>query len=94
VRSRRQIAYMTYRRAADVITTDLQHELVLLDPRNGEMFALNATARCIWLTLPADLDAVAAALTNRFDAAANQTCSDAASFLALLAAAGLVTCAD
>ena len=85
---------MTYRRAADVITTDLEHELVLLDPRNGEMFALNATARCIWLALPADLGAVTATLATRFNAAANESCSDAAAFLAQLAAAGLVTCAD
>ena len=85
---------MVYRRAADVIATDLERELVLLDPSNGEMFALNATARRIWLSLPADLRHVAAAIVFEFNVSVDHAYDDAAALLRHMEQAGLVTCGD
>jgi hypothetical protein len=37
-----------------VIVTDLTNELILLDPVNQEMYALNASGRLVWYGLPAE----------------------------------------
>ena len=77
--------------SADVIATDLEHELVLLDPRNGEMFALNATGRRVWFALPARTpDELAHVLTANFDVAPAQALKDVQSLIAALQGAGLV----
>lgn len=51
----------------DVAVTDLGDQLVLLDPRNQEMFALDAVGRFIWQALPdSTLAAIADALAERY----------------------------
>jgi hypothetical protein len=80
-----------YRASPDVIATDLEHEVVLLDPRNGEMYALNATGRSIWFALPArSPDELANMLTTRFDVGRVQALRDVQSLVATLQGAGLV----
>jgi len=37
-----------------VIETQLEHELILLDPATGQMFSLNDTGQRIWRALPAE----------------------------------------
>jgi hypothetical protein len=47
----------------EVIVTDLEDELVLLDPRSQEMFSLNRTGRLVWQALPArSIDGLIAAV--------------------------------
>lgn len=43
-----------YVRKPKVIETQLDHELILLDPATGQMFSLNDTGRRIWQALPAE----------------------------------------
>jgi Coenzyme PQQ synthesis protein D (PqqD) len=84
-----------YDSAPDVIATDLGYELVLLDPRNGEMFALNAAGRRVWLDLPArSPDELANVLVAVFDVARPQALNDVHSLIAALQGAGLVWCDD
>ena len=76
----------------DVIATDLKEEVLLLDPRNGEMFVLNCTARSVWLSLPcASLARPAAALCAEFDVSESQARRDAARLLRELRSANLVS---
>lgn len=42
-----------YSKNPQVIETDLERELILLDPGTGEMFSLNGTGRLVWSMLPA-----------------------------------------
>ena len=86
--------HMMYRRATDVIVTDLARELVLLDPRNGEMFALNTTARRIWLSLPADVPRLAALIVVEFNVSVDHAYDDAAALLGQMEQAGLITRAE
>lgn len=80
-----------YNPVPDVIATDLEHELVLLDPRNGEMFALNATGREVWFALPARTpDELANVLITRFDVTRTRALDDVYSLIAALQGAGLV----
>jgi hypothetical protein len=80
-----------YRTSADVIATDLEHELVLLDPRNGEMYALNEAGRSVWFAMPArSPDELANMLTTRFDVGTAQALLDVQSLVAALQGAGLV----
>src|SRR5262249_44905836 len=86
---------ITYHRAPDVITTDLVHEAILLDPRTGEMYSLNATGRAAWLALPAEgatagSDVVAAAIHSRFDVSFDMARTDAESLLSALGDAHLI----
>ena len=54
--------------APDVIATDLRHEMLLLDPRTGEMYVLNESGRCVWLSLPfTSIGGPTAALCAEFD---------------------------
>jgi hypothetical protein len=51
----------------DVTVTDLGDQLVLLDPRNQEMYALDDVGRFVWEALEGDtLDGVAAAVSERY----------------------------
>ena len=51
----------------DVTVTDLGDQLVLLDPQNQEMYALDAVGRFIWQALPdGTLADVADALAARY----------------------------
>ena len=84
-----------YNASTDVIATDLEHELVVLDPRNGEMFALNGTGRRVWFALPARTpDELANVLLAEFDVTRTQALKDVHSLIAALQGAGLVWCDD
>jgi len=77
--------------APDIITTDLGDELMLLDPRNGEMFSLNPCGRRIWFALPArSVVQVANALCSEYDVNLERARSDAETLLDTLTRAGLV----
>lgn len=57
-----------YMRRADVIETDLEDELVLLDPETQEMYSLNPTGRALWRALPAEgTHELVRALTDEFE---------------------------
>jgi hypothetical protein len=84
-----------FKRSFDVIATDLGDELILLDPRNGEMFALNASGRRIWLELPAPSPApLADALCSTFRVERDRALADVEAHLASLIGAALVVSDD
>jgi len=80
-----------FRPTSDVIVTDLGSELILLDPRNGEMFSLNSTGRCVWFALPAgSVMDVAACVAAEFDVKPEAACGDVAMLMVALQRAGLI----
>jgi Coenzyme PQQ synthesis protein D (PqqD) len=84
-----------YLRSPDVIATDLGDELILLDPRNGEMFSLNPCGRRIWFALPAhSVVQVANALCSDYEVSIERARSDAERLLDALTRAGLVVYDD
>ncbi len=83
-----------YTRNPSVIETDLEHELILLDPGSGEMFSLNDTGRRVWRALPADsTTALARELEAALEVDLETAERDVDALLAHLSAAGLVTSA-
>ena len=81
---------VAYTLAPGIVVTDLGDELVLLDPARGEMFALNATGRCVWGALDGGLDAAVRALVDAFDITAEQAAADARALIDDLVSAGLL----
>ena len=80
-----------YRCSDDVIVTDLAHELILLDPRKGQMYRLNETARRVWLGLPAlRANDLASVLMSEFEVPPERACADVKALLLELTRAGLV----
>lgn len=81
--------------APGVIETDLESELVLLDPSTQEMFSLNPSGRALWLALRHHPLADAAAhVADEFDVDVEQATSDALALLDQLLEAGLLRRAD
>jgi hypothetical protein len=76
---------------ADVITTDLDHELVLLNPTTRAVFTLNSTGRIVWqrLECPCTLDAAIAAVRDAFRVDEATARADVEKLLADLVAADL-----
>jgi hypothetical protein len=75
----------------DVTVTDLGDQLVLLDPSNQEMYALDAVGRFILEALPtAPLGAVADTLSARYDLDPATAGADLRDLIAELVEAGLV----
>jgi hypothetical protein len=83
-------AMSKYSRSSDVIATDLGIELILLDPRNGEMFGLNTTGRRIWLDLPRSEAELADRLCLEFAVSPERARVDVKSLFVELTKAGLV----
>jgi hypothetical protein len=80
-----------HKHAPDVIVTDFEDELVLLDPSNGEMFGLNACGRRIWLELPTkSITQIAEALCSDFQVTPERAYADVNTVLTALIDAGLV----
>lgn len=80
-----------YQAARDVISTDLGHEIVLLDPTSGQMFGLNETGRLVWLALPASsVERIAAGLSAHFDVTTERARNDVRALLRALEQAGLI----
>ena len=81
---------LTYQCRADVIVTDLQDELVLLDPGSVEMFSLNAVGRAVWLALPTSPAHAAEQIVAAFDVDEDTALEDTMALLQELYGAGLV----
>ena len=80
-----------YTSSPDVIATDLGHELILLDPRNGSRSGLNVSGRRIWLDLPAcSVSHLADTLCSAFQVVPERARADIESLVAALVDAGLV----
>lgn len=75
----------------DVIVTDLENELVLLDPSTQEMFSLNRTGRLVWQQLPAEsADALIAAVVPELPVDEERATADVRALLEALQEAELV----
>jgi Coenzyme PQQ synthesis protein D (PqqD) len=69
---------MNYRHNPSVVVTDLDDELVLLDPVSKQMFSLNTVGRLLWLELPRQgLDGVLEQITKSFAVSPEQARADA-----------------
>ncbi|MBZ9713242.1 PqqD family protein [Deinococcus multiflagellatus] len=79
-----------WRAADDLLITDLDDELILMQASRGEMFGLNASGRVVWQALPAHEAQLAAALQQTFGLDAAQAQADVAALLADLQRRGLV----
>jgi Coenzyme PQQ synthesis protein D (PqqD) len=76
---------MNYRHNPKVVVTDLEDELVLLDPVSKQMFSLNAVGRQLWLTLPAlGLEAALDQVAASFEVSVDQARADAVALIAQL----------
>lgn len=84
-----------YTHSADVIATDLGDELILLDPRNGEMFGLNACGRRVWQALSGrSVPELVTLMCAEFDVAPDQARVDVETLLEALVQARLVVHED
>ncbi|WP_019588815.1 PqqD family protein [Deinococcus apachensis] len=83
-------ATLVYRRREDVIVTDLNEEVVLLDPVSVEMYSLAEVGRTVWQALPGTPEQVAEQVTASYDVEWNLALQDIRSLLGDLKAAGLV----
>ena len=80
-----------YRRLDGVIETELDTELILLDPASQAMFSLNAVGARIWRLLDSANDAaIVAAVVTDFDVDDATASRDVAVLLGQLAEAGLL----
>ncbi len=78
-------------RHPDIIATDLEDEVVLLNPRTQTMFTLNATGRVVWYGLESfSLDELAGQLEERFEVTREAANADIEALLEALRSAGLV----
>jgi Coenzyme PQQ synthesis protein D (PqqD) len=77
---------------SEVIETDLEQELVLLNPKTQNIFTLNVTGRFIWQTLHKHtLEEVISKVQHRFAVAPEQARADVLELVAALQQAGLVS---
>ena len=77
----------------DVLVTDLNDELALLDPRTSQMYTLNAVGLAIWKALSAGgarEEQLVHVVTQEFDVAASQAQTDLGTLLNDLLGEGLV----
>ena len=80
-----------FRAKPGVVETDLEAEVVLLDPETREMFSLNATGRVVWRALPGRTVAdLAAEVTRIFDVEYDRALEDVRGVLGDLLAAGVI----
>ena len=74
-----------------IIATDLETELVLLDPESQEMFRLNQSGRAVWLNLGTrDVAGLVSALVDTFAVTPEQAERDVQALINELVAAGLI----
>lgn len=84
-----------FRAAPGLIETDLESELVLLDPATQQMFSLNPTGRTLWFALREHtLRDAATKVAERFDVSLEQATSDALVLVHDLREAGLLQSAE
>ena len=86
---------MNYRHNPSVVVTDLDDELVLLDPVSKQMFSLNTVGRLLWLELPKQgLDAALEQVTKAFDVSPEQARADAVGLIEKLSRSKLLEVTD
>lgn len=73
-----------------IIVTDLGDELVLFDPTNGEMYALQGPGRVAWSALGEGEASAVDALVTRFEVEREQAAADVAALVRDLLQAGLI----
>lgn len=80
-----------WERKPDVVTTDLDDELVLLDPSTGSLHTMNDTGRVVWNAIahPATVESVVESITATFDVDEATATADVCRVLAELAAVDL-----
>lgn len=84
-----------YAAAPNVIETDLDDELIILDPGTQEMFSLNDTGRHVWRTLPATEQELVGAVLDGFEVTRAKAKADVRRLIAELLEARLVkVCAE
>ena len=80
-----------YKPKADLIETDLDTELALLDPTTQAMFSLNKTGRLVWQSLPEKgVTGAAQFVATHFDISLEQAEKDTLSLVQDLLKAGLL----
>ena len=82
--------HQVYQRRTEVVVTDLEDELVLLDPGTVEMYSLNTIGRLVWLNLPDSPAGIVGKVTESFDVSAEQALSDVQELLSTLSGMNLV----
>jgi hypothetical protein len=86
---------MNYRHNPSVVVTDLDDELVLLDPTSKQMFSLNAVGRVLWQELPRQgLNGALERITEAFDVSPEQARADAVMLIEGLSKKGLLELTD
>ena len=79
-----------FSRKASVIETNLDAELVLLDPETRQMYSLNPVGRAIWRALPEHTVAILAGeITRAFDVEHDRALGDVRRILGELLDVGL-----
>ncbi len=80
-----------FSRKGSVIETNLEAELVLLDPETRQMYSLNPVGRAIWRALPEHtVAALASAITRAFEVEYDRALSDVRYILGDLLELGLI----
>jgi hypothetical protein len=86
---------MNYRHNPSVVVTDLDDELVLLDPVSKQMFSLNTVGRLLWLELPKQgLEGALEQITKSFTVSPEQARSDAVMLIENLSKSKLLELMD
>ncbi|PYE55653.1 PqqD family protein [Deinococcus yavapaiensis] len=81
---------MIYKPVEQVIVTDLEDELVLLDPSTQAMFSLNRVGRWLWQALPASRESLERQLADSFGIDATTASRDVGAVLSALLQAHLI----
>lgn len=80
-----------YKPKADLIETDLETELALLDPTTQAMFSLNKTGRLVWQVLPEKgIGGAAQVVADAFDISPEQAEKDTRALVETLLESGLL----
>jgi hypothetical protein len=83
-----------FTRKPGLIETDLERELVLLDPETRLMFSLNETGRAVWRALGESEDELARRISGHFAIGLEAAREDVHRLLDDLARAGLIVPRD
>lgn len=83
--------YANYEQNPEIIETDLEDELILLDPATQEMFSLNETGRMVWNELPtSSITEIVTLIKNKFDVSSEIAEQDVNDLISNLSEAGLL----
>lgn len=79
-----------WNRPADLLVTDLDDELILMDPDSAEMYSLNGSARLLWQALPVTEAALLDLLQRTYGLEAAAAHADLHAWLSDMGRRGLV----